>query len=97
MDRLHAHYWRKDLLEVNALTLNKASGDEGHLVLDNGAELVLLDLVHSLQADRTPSWRWIDELSSLVFLDRLYLQHRLSLVSIALGLLEHGWFLSTDE
>ena len=44
----HARYWRKDLLEVYALALNKASGDEAHLVLDNGAELIQLDLVHPL-------------------------------------------------
>ena len=48
MDRLHARYWCKDLLEVNALALDKASGDEAHLVLDNGAVLVPLDLVHPL-------------------------------------------------
>ena len=48
MDRLHARYWSKDLLEVYALALNKASGDEVRLVLDNGAELVPLDLVHPL-------------------------------------------------
>ena len=54
-DRLHARYWRKDFLKVDALVLNKASGDETRLVLDNGAELVLLDLVHPLQADRTTS------------------------------------------
>ena len=48
MDRLHERYWRKDPLEVYALALNKASGDETHLVLDNGAELVPLDLVHPL-------------------------------------------------
>ena len=78
-------YWRKDFLEVYALALNKASGDEARLVLDNGAKLVLLDLVHPLQADWTASWRWIDELPSLVFLDRLHLlQHRPSPVSIAL-------------
>ena len=72
-DRLHARYWRKDFLEVDALTLNKALGDEARLVLDNGTELVPLDLVHPLQADRMASWRWIDELPSLVFLDRLHL------------------------
>ena len=55
MNRLYVRYWRKDFLEVNALTLNKASGDEGHLVLDNGAELVLLDLIHPLQTDWTAS------------------------------------------
>ena len=48
-------YWRKDLFEVYALTLNKASGDEACLVLDNGAELVPFDLVHPLQVDRTAS------------------------------------------
>ena len=47
-DRLHAHYRCKDFLEVDALALDKASGDEAHLVLDNGAMLVLLDLVHPL-------------------------------------------------
>ena len=44
MVRLHARYRRKDFLEVDALALNKASGDETHLVLDNGAELVRLSL-----------------------------------------------------
>ena len=52
--------------------LDKALGDEARLVLDNGAELVLLDLVHPLQADWTTSWRWIDEhhvsLSSIAFI-----------------------------
>ena len=72
-DRLHALYRRKDFLEVYALALDKASGDEVRLVLDNGTALVPLDLVHPLQADRTTSWRWIDELSILVFLDRLHL------------------------
>ena len=52
-DRLHAHYRRKDFLEVDALALDKASGDEACLVLDNGAALVPLDLVHPLQANRT--------------------------------------------
>ena len=72
-DRLYARYRHKDFLKVNALALYKASGDEACLVLDNGAELVSLDLVHPLQTDRMASWRWIDELSSLVFLDRLHL------------------------
>ena len=40
--------WRKDFLEVDALALNKASGDEARLVLDNGTELVPLDLCTSL-------------------------------------------------
>ena len=57
MDRLHVRYWRKDFLEVDALELDKASGDEARLVLDNGAALVPLDLVHPLEADRTASWR----------------------------------------
>ena len=48
MDRLHARYWHKDLLEVYALALNKASGDEARLVLDNSVMLVPLDLVHPL-------------------------------------------------
>ena len=48
-------YWCKDFLEVDALVLYKASGHEARLVLDNGAELVPFDLVHSLQADRTAS------------------------------------------
>ena len=55
MDRLHGCYWCKDLLEVYALALNKASSDEARLVLDNGTELVPFDLVHPLQADRTAS------------------------------------------
>ena len=54
-DRLHACYRRKDFLEVNALTLDKASDDEARLVLDNGTALVPLDLVHPLQDDRTAS------------------------------------------
>ena len=97
-DRLHARYRCKDILKVDILTLDKASSDEACLVLDNGAALIPLDLVHPLQADRTTSWRWIDELPSLVFLDRLYLlQHRPSPIFIALGQREHGWFLCTDE
>ena len=55
MDRLHTRYRRKDFLKVDALALDKASGDEARLVFDNGAELILLDLVHLLQADRTVS------------------------------------------
>ena len=47
-NRLHARYQRKDFLEVDALALNKVSGDEARLVLDNGAELVSLYLVHPL-------------------------------------------------
>ena len=47
-DRLHVRYRRKDFLKVDALTLDKASGDEAPLVLDNGAVLVPLDLVHPL-------------------------------------------------
>ena len=47
-DRLHACYRRKDFLEVDALVLDKASGDESRLVLDNGAALASLDLVHPL-------------------------------------------------
>ena len=98
MDRLHERYWRKDLLEIYVLALNKASGDEARLVLDNGAELVPLDFVHPLQADRMASWRWIDELPSLVFLDCLHLlQHRSSPICIALSQREHRWFLCTDE
>ena len=54
-DRLHARYQRKDFLEVDALTLHKALGNEARLVLDNGAMLVPLDLVHPLQVDRTTS------------------------------------------
>ena len=78
--------------------LYKASSHEARLVLDNGAELVPLDLVHSLQADRTTFWRRIDELPSVVFLDCLHLlQHRPSSVSIMLSQRERGWFLSTDE
>ena len=78
--------------------LNKASGDEARLVLDDGTVLIPLDLVHPLQTDQTTSWRWIDELPSLVFLDRLHLlQHHPSLVTIALHQREHGWFLCTDE
>ena len=98
MDRLHACYRRKDLLEVYALVLKKASGDEACLVLDNGAELIPLDLVYPLQAGQTASWRWIDELPCLVFLDRLHLlQHRPSPVSVPLGQCECGWFLCADE
>ena len=48
MDRFHARYWRKDFLEVDALTLNKASGHKARLMLDNGNELILLDLIHPL-------------------------------------------------
>ena len=48
MDKLYVRYWRKDFLKVYALALNKASGDEARLVLDNGAELVPLDFVHPL-------------------------------------------------
>ena len=48
-------YRYKDFFEVNALALNKASGDKTRLVLDNGAELVPFDLVHPLQADQTAS------------------------------------------
>ena len=67
-------------------------------MLDNGAVLVPLDLVYPLQADRMASWRWIDELSSLVFVDRLHLlQHGLLPVSIVLDQRECGWFLCTDE
>ena len=54
-DRLHVRYRRKDFLEVDALALDKALGDEARLVLENGAALVPLDLVHPLQADRTAS------------------------------------------
>ena len=54
-DRPHARYRRKDFLEVDALTLDKASGDKARLVLDNGDALASLDLVHPLQADRTTS------------------------------------------
>ena len=45
----------KDLLEVDALALNKASSDEARLVLDNGAEFIPLDLAHQLRVDRTTS------------------------------------------
>ena len=91
-DRFHARYQRKDFLEVEALALDKASGDEACLVLNNGAALVLLGLVHPLQADRTTSWRWIDELPSLIFLDRLhFLQHRPSSICIALNQREREW------
>ena len=55
MDGLHARYWHKDFLEVYALTLNKASGNEVRLMLDNGTKLVSLNLVHPLQADRKTS------------------------------------------
>ena len=54
-DRLHTRYWRKDFLKVDALELDKATGDEKRLVLDNGTVLVPLDLLHPLQADRTAS------------------------------------------
>ena len=54
-DRLHVHYRRKDFLEVDALALDKASGDKARLVLDNGVVLVPLDLLYPLQADRTAS------------------------------------------
>ena len=84
-DRLHARYRRKDFLEVDALALDKASGDEACLMLDNASALIPLDLVHPLQADRTSSWRWLDELPSLVFLDCLHLlQHRPSPICITL-------------
>ena len=67
-------------------------------MLDNGTKLIPFDLVHPLQAERTASWRWIDELPCLVFLDRLHLlQHRPSPVSVALGQRERGWFLYADE
>ena len=97
-DRLHARYRRKDFLEVDTLTLDKASGDELRLVLDNGVVLVPLDLVHSLQADWTASWRRIDELPSLIFLNRLHLLlHSPSPIGIALSQCELGWLLCTDE
>ena len=54
-DRLHACYRCKDFLGVDALTLDKASGDEARLVLDNGTMLAPLNLVHLFQADRTIS------------------------------------------
>ena len=41
-------YRRKDFLEVDALVLDKASGDEACLVLDNGAELIPFDFVHPI-------------------------------------------------
>ena len=47
-DRLHARYRHKDFLEVDALALDNASGNEARLMLDNGAALVPLDLVHPL-------------------------------------------------
>ena len=55
MDRLHARYWSKDFLKVDALTLYKASGHKVCLVFDNSTMLVPFDLVHPLQADRTTS------------------------------------------
>ena len=55
MDRLHVRYRRKDFFEVDALVLDKAFSNEARLVLDNGAELIPLDLVHPLQDDRTTS------------------------------------------
>ena len=77
--------------------LDKVSGDEVCLVLDNGTVLVPLDLVHPLEADRTASWRWINKLSCLIFLDCLHLlQHRPSPVSVPLGQREREWFLYTD-
>ena len=54
-DRLHVCYRHKDFLEVDALELDKVLGDEARLVHDNGAVLIPLDLVHSLQPDRTTS------------------------------------------
>ena len=47
-DRLHAHYRRKDFLEVDALALYKASGHEARLMLENSALLVPLDFVQPL-------------------------------------------------
>ena len=47
-NRLRARYRRKDFLEVDALMLDKASGDEAHLVIDSGAALIPLNLVHPL-------------------------------------------------
>ena len=41
-------YRCKDFLEVDALALDKTSGDETRLVLNNGAALVVLDLVDPL-------------------------------------------------
>ena len=41
-------YRLKDFLEVDVLTLDKASSNEACLVLDNGTVLVPLDLVHPL-------------------------------------------------
>ena len=85
-DRLHTCYRRKDFFEVDALALDKASSDKARLVLDNSTALVPFDLVHPLQADRTTSWRWIDKLPSLIFLDHLHLlQHRPSPICIVLG------------
>ena len=57
LDRLHARYRRKDFLEVDALALDEAAGDEPSLVLDNGAALVPLHLVDLLQPDRPAAHR----------------------------------------
>ena len=48
LDRLHARYRHRDFLKVDALMLEKASGDEACLVLDNGTMLILLDPIHPL-------------------------------------------------
>ena len=56
---LHSRHRSKDFLEVDALTLHEAAGDEPSLVLDNGAALVPLHLVDPLQADRPTTHRWI--------------------------------------
>jgi hypothetical protein len=42
------HHRCKDFLEVGALALKEAAGNETRLVFDDGAALVLLHLVHLL-------------------------------------------------
>ena len=59
--------------------------------------LVLLHLVDPLEPNRTTAWWWVNELSCLIVLSGLHLQHCLPPIGISLGLRKHGWFFCADE
>jgi hypothetical protein len=76
---LEPGHWCEHLLEVDTRTLHVSLRNEAGLVLDDVPALVLLHLVHPLEADRAVA-RWkLGERPSFVVVDGLeFFKHRTS-------------------
>ena len=71
--KLHPSNGRKGVIEVDSLLLEESACDQSSLLLDNGSNLVPLQLEHPFQGDHmTTDWK-VSQLPSLVLFDGVHL------------------------